>query len=119
MSNKARCNACNVVIVSTSLYDFAQCPGGHIFVDGGDDYGRSGYDIPQNFTRIFDDGTEMTMVDLIGEYKEAHPIRTQEQEDALSYDQLPKKTTEEKIDDILEMLRVLKLEIETMRKGSL
>lgn len=63
--NAARCEICKVVIESLSRHDFVQCPGGHIFVDGGSAYFRSGFDKPENFTRIYEDGREENLaVDL-------------------------------------------------------
>jgi hypothetical protein len=56
--NRARCEACGDIIESTYRHDFKMCKGGHIFVDGGQEYLRCGFDIPSNFTRLYDDGRE-------------------------------------------------------------
>lgn len=41
--NRVQCRICHDIIESTHVHDFVVCKGGHIFVDGGDDYHRSGY----------------------------------------------------------------------------
>jgi hypothetical protein len=40
--NSARCKLCNHVIVSKHVHDWVSCKGGHIFIDGGLEYFRSG-----------------------------------------------------------------------------
>lgn len=40
--NSARCTVCNVEVESKYRHDFKACPGGHIFVDGGQAYLRRG-----------------------------------------------------------------------------
>lgn len=42
--NAARCRACNAEIVSEYRWDFVKCPCGKIFVDGGLDYLRRGFE---------------------------------------------------------------------------
>ena len=60
--NRARCEKCKTVIESKHGHDFQQCKCGAIFVDGGNTYQRAGFDVPENFTRINDDGTEERLV---------------------------------------------------------
>ena len=71
--NRARCEKCKTTIESTYRHDFAQCVCSAIFVDGGDDYFRCGYDVPESFTRINDDGTEENMAEAVRKYNEEHP----------------------------------------------
>lgn len=52
--NKARCKVCNTVIESKHRYDFVMCKCESIFVDGGNDYWRSG-GMPENFERIYEE----------------------------------------------------------------
>lgn len=44
--NRARCRICKDVIESIHRHDFVTCKGGHIFIDGGSDYRRSGCLLP-------------------------------------------------------------------------
>jgi hypothetical protein len=55
MRNRARCRQCGDVIESKHRHDFVSCGCGAIFVDGGTDYLRAGFDHPDNFERIGDD----------------------------------------------------------------
>lgn len=75
MRNRARCEKCKTIIESKYRHDFCQCVCGSCFVDGGTSYERCGYDIPENFTRIHDDGTEENMVDSIRKYEETQVNR--------------------------------------------
>jgi uncharacterized protein with PIN domain len=42
--NRARCTICGDVIESKSVHDFVQCECGKIFVDGGHEYRRLGFE---------------------------------------------------------------------------
>jgi len=55
MRNRARCRQCGDVIESLTRHDFVSCKCGAIFVDGGTDYLRAGFDHPENFERIGED----------------------------------------------------------------
>lgn len=52
--NKAFCKKCNSIIESVHRHDFVSCSCGSIFVDGGNEYWRSGGD-PSNFERIYEE----------------------------------------------------------------
>ncbi len=58
MANKARCEICKTVIESKSRHNFVSCACGKIFVDGGNDYFRCGYENPEDITFIYEDGRE-------------------------------------------------------------
>jgi hypothetical protein len=47
--NKAQCRACGDIIESKSVHDFVSCDCGAIFVDGGREYQRFGFDTLDNF----------------------------------------------------------------------
>jgi len=53
--NRARCKKCKDIIESKYRHDFVSCKCGAIFVDGGNDYWRSGGEL-ELFERIDDDG---------------------------------------------------------------
>ena len=55
MRNRARCRKCGDVIESRSRHDFVSCSCGAIFVDGGTDYFRAGFDHSDNFEQIGED----------------------------------------------------------------
>jgi hypothetical protein len=55
MRNRARCRQCQTVIESRHRHDFVTCKCGSIFVDGGTDYLRAGFDHADNFERIGED----------------------------------------------------------------
>jgi hypothetical protein len=40
--NSARCRICKDVITSKHVHDYVACSGGHIFIDGGNEYIRCG-----------------------------------------------------------------------------
>ncbi len=42
MRNRAMCKICKDIIESTYRHDWVVCKGGHIFIDGGQDYQRCG-----------------------------------------------------------------------------
>ncbi len=44
LSNRAKCLICEDVVFSASRHDFKSCKCGNIFVDGGMDYIRHGYE---------------------------------------------------------------------------
>ena len=104
MTNKARCEKCKTTIESKHRHNFAQCACGRCFVDGGNEYFRCGYDIPENFTRINDDGTEESMTESIRKYKEEHPLTTAQEEAALSRNVLPEPSFEERTNSLLEKI---------------
>ncbi len=112
MANKARCEICKVIIESKYRHDFVNCPGGHIFVDGGSEYFRCGYDVPENFTRIYENGTEENMVESIRKHNEEHWVQTEEERLAIALAELPEKSFEERtnilLDDILKELKEIK-----------
>lgn len=59
--NRARCTICDQVIESSFRHEMVSCTGGHIFVDGGQDYERAGLLNPEYqdwdiLERIGDDG---------------------------------------------------------------
>lgn len=47
--NRARCRKCNDIVESTTTHHYQACRCGAIFVDGGLEYVRRGYDEPGNF----------------------------------------------------------------------
>lgn len=47
--NAAQCKNCGTFIESTSRHDFEECACGSIFVDGGHDYLRRGYENAEDF----------------------------------------------------------------------
>jgi hypothetical protein len=52
MRNRAKCAKCDTVIESKHRHDFVTCYCGSIFVDGGTDYYRAGFDRPEDFIRL-------------------------------------------------------------------
>lgn len=50
--NAARCTVCDEVLYSRRVHDFVSCSGGHIFIDGGSQYMRCGFDDVSNFEMI-------------------------------------------------------------------
>lgn len=54
--NRAKCAKCEDVIESTFRHDFVSCKCGAIFVDGGMDYFRAGFDKIEDFIRLDDEG---------------------------------------------------------------
>lgn len=42
IENKVKCLICNTIIESKTNHDFATCPCGNVFVDGGKEYLRRG-----------------------------------------------------------------------------
>jgi len=46
--NKAKCAKCGTIIESKSVHDFQQCKCGAVFIDGGDEYQRCGFDKPSS-----------------------------------------------------------------------
>lgn len=114
--NKARCVACNVILVSKHRHDFCMCPGGHIFVDGGDAYWRCGYDIPENFIRIYDDGREVNMVEEIREYNKQIEERMKAQEEIESTPSVD-SLLEDSIETLKAKIRRLEEENEALRQS--
>jgi hypothetical protein len=55
MRNRARCRRCGDVIESRHRHDFVSCGCRAIFVDGGMDYLRAGFDHPDDFEWMGDD----------------------------------------------------------------
>ena len=53
LKNKAKCKKCKTVIESKHRHDFVHCKCGAIFVDGGNDYWRSGGDV-SDFIRLYE-----------------------------------------------------------------
>lgn len=51
LKNKAKCSKCDDIIESTHVHDLVYCKCGAIFVDGGNDYWRSGGN-PEDFIRL-------------------------------------------------------------------
>jgi hypothetical protein len=51
--NKAKCLKCGDIICSTHVHHFQSCSCGSIFVDGGNEYWRSGGHA-EHFERIFE-----------------------------------------------------------------
>ncbi len=49
LHNRAKCKKCGDVIESMYRHDFVRCKCGAIFVDGGHEYFRAGFDIEENF----------------------------------------------------------------------
>ena len=60
--NAAICGLCEMEIESTFRHDFRQCRCGNLFVDGGNDYQRFGYD-PKR-----EDGSSMLWNNVIQEW---------------------------------------------------
>ncbi len=46
--NRAKCTLCNDIIESKYVHDFVQCKCGKIFVDGGHEYRRAGFERPSD-----------------------------------------------------------------------
>ena len=55
MRNRARCRRCGDTIESKTRHDFVTCGCGAIFVDGGTDYFRAGFDHPDDFEQMGED----------------------------------------------------------------
>lgn len=64
--NRAQCAICKDIIHSKHRHDFVACKGGHIFIDGGNDYRRCGtltagvtlediLDVPDDVTQVIAD----------------------------------------------------------------
>lgn len=51
-TNKIQCNHCLDIIESTYRHDFKQCSCGKVFVDGGKDYLRRGFDHADDYTEL-------------------------------------------------------------------
>jgi hypothetical protein len=54
MRNRAKCARCDTVVESTHRHDFVVCRCGSIFVDGGTDYHRAGFDKLEDFIWLGD-----------------------------------------------------------------
>lgn len=52
IKNAIKCNRCGDVIESKHRHDFKRCKCGTVFVDGGLDYSRRGYEKPEDFTDL-------------------------------------------------------------------
>jgi hypothetical protein len=57
LKNKIQCNKCKDIIESKSVHDFRYCQCGNVFVDGGRDYTRRGWNDgemhgPTGFTEL-------------------------------------------------------------------
>lgn len=103
MTTRARCEKCHVTIESKSRHDFAQCICGAIFVDGGSEYSRYGYDDPAHMTMIYPDGSEESMVESIRRYNEENPTDQMQAGDSmLSFTIEPELSPTEKTDKLLE-----------------
>jgi len=50
--NRAKCNLCQSVIVSTHQHDFVSCACGAIYIDGGNSYWRAGAKDFKNLLRF-------------------------------------------------------------------
>lgn len=57
--SRAKCTACGVIVESKHRHDWVQCPCRNMFLDGGLDYVRYGFDHSE--------------VELLTEYAEAAP----------------------------------------------
>lgn len=53
IKNKAKCLKCKDIIESAYRHDLVKCKCGAIFVDGGKDYQRYGFDDAKNFKRLY------------------------------------------------------------------
>lgn len=53
IKNKAKCLKCKDIIESAYRHDLVKCKCGAIFVDGGKDYHRAGFDDAKNFKRLY------------------------------------------------------------------
>lgn len=63
MRNRAKCRSCDTIIESRHRHDYVTCKCGAISVDGGTDYFRWVYDLPENFIIIEDDDSEKGLGD--------------------------------------------------------
>lgn len=61
--NRAKCALCGDTIESVSQHDWVRCECGEIFVDGGTEYFRGGFNKAENFIRIDGDGREIPWAD--------------------------------------------------------
>ena len=104
--NKVKCTNCKAVIESRYRHDFVQCHCGKIFVDGGNEYFRCGYDKPESFIRIYEDGREESMVDSIKAYNETHPVKTVYEFESIAKGVLPELSFEERTKQIREEILV-------------
>lgn len=50
--NKAQCLSCGDIIVSKSVHDFVRCSCKKLFVDGGLEYARRGYQKPEEWVDL-------------------------------------------------------------------
>lgn len=79
MKNKAKCKLCSDIIESKFKNDFVKCSCGQIWIDGGEEYYRSGAEDYRNFLRIDEEGNEIevTFIDQVtskDDLKEDAPI---------------------------------------------
>ena len=76
MGTRVRCKECDNVIESKHRHDFMRCRCGNVFVDGGSDYLRLGFD-PEHGPDSFEilDDPEMGVVRLEGEARQLSPQR--------------------------------------------
>jgi len=68
--NWAKCRKCRDVIESTYRHDFVKCKCGAIFVDGGHDYYRRGFDKAENLIELDDEGREVELDNEGNEFKD-------------------------------------------------
>lgn len=52
--SKIRCLECNTVIESTYRHDYRTCPCGNAMIDGGNDYLRYGWTVPDSVEVVED-----------------------------------------------------------------
>ena len=74
--NAVKCLKCGDIIESKHRHDFVFCSCERIFVDGGKDYFRRGFDSVENFTDLSETIEvieEITSEDLKKYYRDMHP----------------------------------------------
>jgi len=65
LKNKAMCRKCGTTIESTHVHDFVSCGCRRIFVDGGREYLRRGFEYPEDFIELSEFAEEEVIVSEI------------------------------------------------------
>ena len=60
LHNRIRCNRCGDIIESTYRHDYVTCSCGRCAVDGGHDYLRRGFHVPEDYTELSDYNDDAT-----------------------------------------------------------
>lgn len=84
MGTKLRCLICNDEIESIHRHDFKFCKCQHCFVDGGNDYGRYGFNDP-TMVELYDDTTKTwtNLADIHAKFATEQSTETEEEKNPL------------------------------------